>query len=89
MVKGLDQFKKHFALFPKNYVLIGGTACQLAMEKMGLHFRATKDLDIVLCVEALDRKFAEAFWGICQNWKISTPSEKYWKEPILSVSFSQ
>ncbi len=33
------------------------------MEELGASFRATKDLDIVLCVEALDREFAEAFWN--------------------------
>jgi len=29
---------------------------------VGLDFRATKDLDIVLCIEALDRSFVTAFW---------------------------
>jgi hypothetical protein len=37
------------------YVLIGGTAATLAMEEAGLEFRATKDLDIVLYIEALKR----------------------------------
>ncbi len=62
MIKGLDRFKKHFAAFADRYVLIGGTACTLAMEEAGLDFRATKDLDIVLCIEALDREFGAAFW---------------------------
>jgi hypothetical protein len=62
MVRGLEIFKAHFALFKDRYVLIGGTACTLAMEEAGLEFRATKDLDMVLCVEALDREFGEAFW---------------------------
>ena len=62
MIRGLEVFKEHFASFSGNYVLIGGTACTLAMEEMGLDFRSTKDLDIVLCVEALETKFIEAFW---------------------------
>jgi len=62
MVKGLGLFKEHFRPYTDRYVLIGGTACDLAFEEAGLSFRATKDLDIVLCIEALDRKFAEAFW---------------------------
>lgn len=33
-------------------MLIGGTACYLAMAEAGLDFRVTRDLDIVLCVEA-------------------------------------
>jgi len=50
-------------------VLIGGTACSLAMEEVGLEFRATKDLDIVLCVEALDGDFVGAFWEFIRKGK--------------------
>jgi hypothetical protein len=63
MVKGLDVFRNHFRKYINCYILIGGTACDLAMEEAGLSFRATKDLDIVLCIEALDRDFVEAFWN--------------------------
>ena len=62
MVRGLDLFKSRFSQFSKNYVLIGGTACTLVMEERGLLFRATKDLDIVLCVEVLASDFVKAFW---------------------------
>ncbi|MCU0793173.1 MAG: hypothetical protein MUE42_10085 [Opitutaceae bacterium] len=62
MVAGLDTFQKHFAAFSDCYVLIGGTASSLAMEELGAEFRATKDLDIVLCVEALHADFGRAFW---------------------------
>lgn len=63
MVKGLNVFRNHFRDYSNRYILIGGTACDLAMEEAGLTFRATKDLDIVLCIEALDREFVEAFWN--------------------------
>lgn len=62
MVNGLDRFRAHFADYTDRYVLIGGTASSLAMEELGENFRATKDLDIVLCVESLDAGFAKAFW---------------------------
>lgn len=62
MVKGLDRFREHFANYTDRYVLIGGSACDLAFEEAGVDFRATKDLDIVLCIEALDAAFARAFW---------------------------
>lgn len=39
----------------------------LDMEEAGLDFRATKDLDIVLPVEALDGMFVEAFWQFIRN----------------------
>ena len=44
MVTGLELFKEHFRPYADNYVLIGGTACELALEEAGLPFRATKDL---------------------------------------------
>ena len=53
MVKGLDLFRSWFKDYAGQYILIGGTAASLAMEEAGLEFRATKDLDVVLNVEAL------------------------------------
>ncbi len=62
MVKGLEVFREHFRNYADRYVLIGGAACDIAMTAAGLAFRATKDLDIVLYVEALDAEFVRAFW---------------------------
>lgn len=62
MVEGLDRFGRHFADHSGQYILIGGAACTLAMDEVGRQFRVTKDLDIVLCVEALDAAFAASFW---------------------------
>ena len=63
MVKGLELFREHFKALADRYVLIGGTACDLIMNEAGLQFRATKDLDIVLCIESVDVSFAQAFWA--------------------------
>jgi hypothetical protein len=62
VVRGLDTFRQWFAKHVDEYVLIGGTAATLAMENAGLPFRATKDLDVVLHVEALTSAFGETFW---------------------------
>lgn len=62
MVRGLDLFRQSFAAHAHQYVLIGGTAATLAMEDAGLAFRATKDLDVVLHIEAIDAAFGETFW---------------------------
>lgn len=62
MVSGLKRFKEHFQGFDENYVLIGGAACSLLMDDAGVDFRVTMDLDIVLCLEALDGEFVSAFW---------------------------
>ena len=63
MVKGLEIFRSCFRSFSDRFALIGGTACHLALTEVGFDFRATKDLDIVLSVEALDKAFVEAFWA--------------------------
>lgn len=63
MVRGIELFKEHFAGHAANYVLIGGTACDLAMSAVGEEFRATKDLDIVLCLESMDPDFVNTFWA--------------------------
>lgn len=62
MVKGLELFRRHFEGYANQFILIGGTAATLAMEEAGLEFRATKDLDIVLHIEALEPAFGRAFW---------------------------
>jgi len=61
MVIGVNRFREHFADHEHQYVLIGGAACEQIMDEAGLEFRRTKDLDIVLIVEALDADFSKAF----------------------------
>ncbi len=77
MVRGVDRFREYFKAHSDKYILIGGTACDIAMSQMGLDFRATKDLDIVLVVEAVDAAFGNLFWefvreGRYQNKQKST-----------------
>ncbi|MCH9626398.1 MAG: hypothetical protein S4CHLAM2_00200 [Chlamydiales bacterium] len=84
MVRGIEHFKQHFSTFKEKYVLIGGTACTVVMEEVGLDFRATKDLDIVLFVEALDGGFVSAFWdfinkGGYQNRQRSTDKAIFYR----------
>lgn len=67
MVIGIDRFRAHFADHEHQYALIGGAACELIMDEVGLDFRATKDLDIVLIVEALDSAFAERLWAFIEE----------------------
>ena len=63
MVVGIDKFREHFAGHENQYTLIGGTACDLLFTKAGIDFRATRDFDMVLCVEVVDKAFAAAFVG--------------------------
>lgn len=57
MVKGLDLFRERFRKFEGSFILIGGAACDEWFSSVGLEFRATKDLDIVLIIEAIDPEF--------------------------------
>lgn len=62
MINGLESFKERFCGFENQYVVIGGTACNLLFENEGMDFRVTKDVDIVLIVESLTVEFAKTFW---------------------------
>lgn len=67
MVKGIEQFKKYFVAFPNNYIIIGGTACDIIMEESGLRARATKDIDMILVIEVLSLDFLQTFWQFIQD----------------------
>ena len=62
MVTGLESFKKHFQGYEDEYVIIGGTTCGLIMSEEDRSFRATKDIDMVLIVEALTPEFVKRLW---------------------------
>lgn len=64
--RGLETFRRFFAGFADQYVLIGGTANYLALAAAGVDARATKDLDIVLLAEALTPEFGLAFWDFVE-----------------------
>lgn len=60
MVVGLDKFREHFAEHTDHYAVIGGTACSMILEEVGIGFRQTDDIDMVLCVEVVDPSFAQS-----------------------------
>lgn len=67
MIKGIEIFKEYFRDYKEQYVLIGGGACDLIFEDIGADFRATKDLDLVLIVEALTPEFGKRFWDFIRD----------------------
>lgn len=67
MVRGIANFRKYFRGFEEQYVIIGGTACDLIMENEEMSFRATKDIDLVLIVEALTADFGRKFWEFVKD----------------------
>jgi hypothetical protein len=84
MVKGLDIFTEFFKEYNGNYLLIGGSACDIHLTNAGLDFRATKDLDIVLIIEAYNSAFVNHFWnfikeGNFQNRQKSSGEKQYYR----------
>jgi len=62
MVSGINSFKDWFRGYESNYVIIGGTACDLLMGEFGEEFRVTRDIDMVLIVEELNVEFGSLIW---------------------------
>ncbi|MCD7892967.1 MAG: hypothetical protein LUG60_04615 [Erysipelotrichaceae bacterium] len=66
-MNGINSFKEYFRGFENEYVIIGGTACDLLMSHAELSFRATKDIDMVLIIETLTKEFGDVFWSYIKD----------------------
>ncbi len=62
MVKGIESFAEKFRDYSDCYTVIGGAACDVLMNDVNMRFRATKDIDMILIMEARYREFVKAFW---------------------------
>lgn len=86
MVKGLEKFKEHFAGFKDNYVIIGGTACDIALRDTDMRPRATDDIDMILVIEKMTPEFAQRFWEFIALGKYTTRERKRGdKEPVIEL----
>lgn len=61
-MEGLDKFREAFEAYADNYVVIGGTACEITMSGTAVRPRATHDIDMIVIVETMTPEFAAAFW---------------------------
>ncbi len=61
-MEGLEKFREAFEAYSENYVIIGGTACDIAMTGTAVRPRATHDIDMIVIVENLTADFTEHFW---------------------------
>lgn len=73
-VNGLDVFAEKFKDYTDNFIIVGGTACSLAMTEVGIDFRTTDDIDMIVIVEELSADFGLAFWEF-----IKAGNYKMWK----------
>lgn len=67
MVKGLDKFRETFKGFSSNYVIIGGTACDVLLTGTDMKPRATDDIDMILVVENMTPEFVRTFWNFIKQ----------------------
>ncbi len=75
---------EYFNDYPDNYIIIGGTACDIIIEEAGLVPRVTKDFDVILIVEALSSDFVKQFWkfihdGNYERKEKSAEDRKYYR----------
>ena len=71
MIRGFESFKEWFKGYEDGYVIIGGTACDFIMSEEDMPFRATKDIDMVLIIEALTPEFGDRLWGYIKKQDMS------------------
>ena len=67
MVVGIEKFKEAFAAYTDNYVIIGGTACDVVLRDTDMRARATDDIDMILIVENMTPEFGAAFWAFIKE----------------------
>lgn len=79
----INSFIEKFKDYADCYTVIGGTACDILMTEAGTDFRATKDIDMILIMEAKYKEFAHIFWefiregGYRFGWKNSEKAHFY------------
>lgn len=79
----INSFIEKFKDYADCYTVIGGTACDILMTEAGTDFRATKDIDMILIMEARYKEFAHIFWefiregGYRFGWKNSEKAHFY------------
>lgn len=77
MVDGMESFVREFRNYADCYTIIGGAACDILMTEADTEFRATRDIDMILIMEARYREFVKVFWeyilegGYRFGWKNS------------------
>ncbi|MFH0908209.1 MAG: hypothetical protein V1929_05560 [bacterium] len=67
MVTGMATFRRHFAGYEDAFVVIGGAACDEWFTRVGGRFRATKDIDMVLVLDATQPRFFAHFWDFIKS----------------------
>ena len=76
-MEGLEKFREAFEAYYENYVIIGGTACDIAMTGTVVRPRATHDIDMIVIVENLTADFTEHFWKFIREGEYRPEKRKH------------
>lgn len=89
IVEGIDIFKRTFAGYKDSFVIIGGAACRATLSEGRYSPRKTKDIDMVLVIDRMDRDFINTFWSFIKagNYKCATRKDKDGKKKYVLYSF--
>lgn len=74
MVRGLLEFCRFFQDCKESFVILGGAACDEWFSQENFQFRTTKDIDLVIILEAQNQLFFSKLWeflrlGGYKNWQ--------------------
>lgn len=76
MVTGIEKFREAFIEYADNYVIIGGTACDIVLQDTVMKPRATSDIDMIVIVEKMTAEFATTFWNFIRDGKYKPSNVK-------------
>lgn len=69
IVAGMEKFIEYFKNYSENYIIVGGTATNAFLNEAGLDMRITKDIDIIIVAENLNKEFGNVFWKFIKDGK--------------------
>lgn len=89
IVDGIGIFEKAFSEFKDSFVIIGGAACRATLSDGRYTPRKTKDIDMVLVLDRLDKKFIDTFWAFIKagHYKCATRKDKDGQKKYVLYSF--
>lgn len=85
-MEGLEKFREAFEAYSDNYVIIGGTACDITMTGTTVRPRATHDIDMIVVVEKMTADFAEHFAIYTRRWLSSVRNASRKKAKLQSTN---
>lgn len=89
IVDGIGMFERTFSKYKDSFIIIGGAACRATLSEGRYTPRKTKDIDMVLVLEHLDKEFIDAFWSFIKagHYKCATRKDKEGQKKYVLYSF--